>query len=732
MLFAALGASTASAGYVKTKQFSTIPSGYTNSSPHGIAVGSNGDLLIADSGLSQPPTHFIEAITRFSTAGASVGQYAVNAMTYPTDIATGPDGTIYALEEGGRVLRYSADGSSQLGTWNTSGNAIATGPSGEVFVLDGSGLKVRVFSSAGGYQREFALVGIALGYPGPRGIHVDAAGRVYVTDTMGDAVQVYQGATRVQTIAGGGLDGPWDVATDAKGNVIVASALTNSVKVYTPAGVKLDEFGSSAQFGHAAAVTVDGAGTVWVMDPAGSPFLRVSGWVPNTEPTEPGAPIADEPEGRDGAYTVSWPASQDPDIPYGDSVSYTLSRRSQATGFSNVAAGITSPSYTFGSGGVPAEGEGRWTYRVMATDSFGARTIDTLAAAPAVVDRTAPTPPTLSLASGQSPVNVAGTAWYADSVSVAVAAGTDPALADDVPTNPLRRSPGTGVDPATAQPFTATGNGEVTVSRTNSDRVGNESAAAEMKVHIDSANPELRIEGCPDEDVRLGSEPTVEVAASDGESGLASDPSGTVALDADEEGPQELSVTAEDRVGHRVSLKCEYFVRFMNTIPSDPGKPDPGTALSRTGEYTVAWGASDNRPDFDLVGDKVSYTLQHRDEDDADWSTVESGLASPSRAVDEDDGTWTYRVQASDDNGGVSGWSEISDPVKVDGVGALGACGGRRRRPDGLRCRWRGLVPRLRGVRRHGGGRPGACGRQPWQRPRRLHAFGRGPRGYRR
>jgi hypothetical protein len=104
-----------------------------------------------------------------------------------------------------------------------------------------------------------------------------------------------------------------------------------------------------------------------------------------------------------------------------------------------------------------------------------------------------------------------------------------------------------------------------------------------------------------------------------------------------------------------------------NGAPDQPGMIGATTNLTNTGEFTLNWGAS-NDPD----GDSVTYTLQHKDSDDAAWSNVATKLSSPSYTfggatnADEVEGTWSYQVQAVDAKGASSAYSIAPDLVKVD------------------------------------------------------------------
>jgi hypothetical protein len=115
--------------------------------------------------------------------------------------------------------------------------------------------------------------------------------------------------------------------------------------------------------------------------------------------------------------------------------------------------------------------------------------------------------------------------------------------------------------------------------------------------------------------------------------------------------------------------------------PSIPGAPSlAGGTSPNQGLFALSWTAS-----TDAQGDPVVYGLQHRDADDAQWSDVAAALASNAHAflegAAEPEGTWVYRVRASD---GVheSGFSAESAAVTVDRTSPAPPAGAAGRTPD--------------------------------------------------
>jgi hypothetical protein len=250
---------------------------------------------------------------------------------------------------------------------------------------------------------------------------------------------------------------------------------------------------------------------------------------------------------NNGVFTLGWSASE-----AATALSYTLEHKNAAGGWSVVASGLTSPEYAFTAGS--PEGEGSWEYRVTAGNE-GPATGPSEASSTVVVDETAPNAPSAS--ADRLPDYSGAGGWYKDSVTVSFTGNGDPALSDG--------SPGSGVNPASV-PGSQTFNtdGSHTASGTVTDNAGNVSASGSLTVQVDVSAPSVEVK-CPSSAV-YGSVATATVSASDGQSGLAVDPSGTVAIDTNTVGLKTTSATAVDNVGHSAEASCETTVKYSQVI----------------------------------------------------------------------------------------------------------------------------------------------------------------------
>jgi hypothetical protein len=269
----------------------------------------------------------------------------------------------------------------------------------------------------------------------------------------------------------------------------------------------------------------------------------------NERTTAPGQPhlTSGSSPNDNGVFTLGWSASE-----AATALSYTLEHKNAGSGWSVVASGLASTEYAFTSGG--PEGEGTWEYRVTAGDE-GPASEPSEASAPVVVDETAPNPP--SATADRLPDYSGAGGWYADSVTVSFSSNGDPSLSDG--------SSGSGVNPSSVPaPQTFATDGSHTAAGTVSDNAGNVSAPGSLSVQVDVSPPSVEV-SCPATTV-YGSSAAAHVTASDGQSGLTVDPSGTVAIDTSTVGVRTTSATAIDNVGHSAEASCSTTVKYSQVI----------------------------------------------------------------------------------------------------------------------------------------------------------------------
>jgi sugar lactone lactonase YvrE len=256
------------------------------SSPSDVAFDAAGSLYIADRG-----NHRIRKVTAAGVISTFAG---TGSIGFGGDGGAATAATIWtpyavAVDSGGNV--YIADNGNKRVRRVTSAGTISTyAGTGQVAAASGSGGD--------------GLPGTAAQLSSPLGTALDAAGNLYVADTGNHRIRRIDTNGLISTVAGTGtggsvgdggaataaqLNAPQGVAFDAAGNLYIGDTLNNKVRKVTPAGV-ISTFagtgvaGSTGDGGTASAarlsqprgVATDAAGNVYVADSANNKIRRVT------------------------------------------------------------------------------------------------------------------------------------------------------------------------------------------------------------------------------------------------------------------------------------------------------------------------------------------------------------------------------------------------------------------------------------------------------------------------
>jgi hypothetical protein len=254
---------------------------------------------------------------------------------------------------------------------------------------------------------------------------------------------------------------------------------------------------------------------------------------------------------------------------------------------------------------------------------------------------------------------------------VSFSSNGDPTLSDG--------SAGSGVNPASvpaAQTFSTDGSHEA--CGTVSDFAGNESLPGCVTVQVESTGPSLEI-SCPAL-AEVGQKGVVaSYSASDEYSGLASEASGTVAIETKTAGVKTVSTTAVSNVGLETTKSCSTTVGYPK-----PGAPtlSAGSTPNNTGDFTLSWSGANPMAYMGL-----SYTLQGHNAASSSWTTIATGIEALeyefAGAGAEQEGTWEYRVIGVDESHGQESQpSDASSAIKVDKTAPYAPTASASRAPD--------------------------------------------------
>ena len=315
----------------------------TLSGPGGVAIASNGDIYFADTGNNSirkvaAATGIITTVAGNGSAGFSGdgGQATAAGIKTPEDVAVASNGDLYIADTGHNRIRKvtaatgiistvagsgspgsSGDGGAATSARLTTPDGVVVASNGDFYIDDRGNDRVRKVTAATGIITAYAGTGTA-GYSGdgaaatlaklnaPQGIDLASNGDLYVADTGNNVVRKVTAATGIiTTYAGTGtagstgdggaatsarLNGPKAVRLDSSGALYIADTANNKMRLVTAAGVITTAAGTgtagsagdggsptSAQLNAPGGIAVASAGVYYISDSSNNKIRKVSG-----------------------------------------------------------------------------------------------------------------------------------------------------------------------------------------------------------------------------------------------------------------------------------------------------------------------------------------------------------------------------------------------------------------------------------------------------------------------
>lgn len=208
--------------------------------PIGIALGRNGELLVADAELGR--------VFRLAPDGTPLGSFGAGQLTRPTGLARdAARGRVFVADTYAHDIKVFGDDGQLLARWGHRGS----GPGelnypthlafsdGLLIVCDSANARIQGFDSEGIASLSFGERGLYVGnLVRPKGVAADDEGNVYVVESMHDTLLVFDRQGRLlMSIGGTGQEVgrfflPAGVWVDGRNRIFIADMFNGRVAVF--------------------------------------------------------------------------------------------------------------------------------------------------------------------------------------------------------------------------------------------------------------------------------------------------------------------------------------------------------------------------------------------------------------------------------------------------------------------------------------------------------------------
>lgn len=252
------------------------------SSPTSIAIASNGDVYIGESGNTR--------IQVFSSTGTFKSIFNNTNVSSPHGMAFDASGNLYVADSAtNNVKKFNSSGTltatiGALGAGNGQFNNpqdIAFDSAGNYYVADYGNNRIQKFNSSNAYVAQWGSAGTGDGqFNAPMGITVDGSNNIYVSEDTNCRVQKFNtsGAFIAKWGSAGSADGqlllPQHLSADTSGNLYVVDSFNSRMVKYSSTGTFMEKY--TGTFGTLYNVRADNLGTVYLVDYQGNQVYKLN------------------------------------------------------------------------------------------------------------------------------------------------------------------------------------------------------------------------------------------------------------------------------------------------------------------------------------------------------------------------------------------------------------------------------------------------------------------------
>ena len=254
--------------------------------PDSVALDASGNLYIADRNNNRirkvSPNGIIRTVAGTRARGFSGDSSPATSaqLDEPNSVTLDASGNLYIADRNNNRIRkvtpdgiistvagngtrgFSGDGGRATSAQLDEPTGVAVDAAGNLFIADYFNFSIRkvtpdgiISTVAGGRTRNFSGDGgiaTSAQLNGPRGVAVDAAGNLFITDVYNFSIWKVTLDGIISTVAGDGtkgysgdggpatsaqLDEPTGVAVDASGNLFIADRMNHRIRKVTPGGI---------------------------------------------------------------------------------------------------------------------------------------------------------------------------------------------------------------------------------------------------------------------------------------------------------------------------------------------------------------------------------------------------------------------------------------------------------------------------------------------------------------